>query len=61
MPYSNGRYAALCARFPYLKGARVAAPDIRDGNGCLIHTSEYRTKLQAHHLKPVFVEVYLRV
>ena len=61
MPDPNGRYAALCARFTYLRGARVVAPDVRDGNGCLIHPSEYRTKLQAHHLKPVFVEVYLRM
>jgi hypothetical protein len=47
MPDPNGRYAALCARFPYLKGAKV-------GNGCVIHPSEYRTKLQEHHLSPVF-------
>lgn len=48
--------AALWAHFPYLKGARVAAPDVRDGNGHLIHPSEYRTKLQAHHLKPVLLK-----
>jgi len=41
MPDPNGRYAALCARYPYLKGAKVAAPDVRDGNGCLIEPSEY--------------------
>ena len=61
MPDPNGWYAALCAWYPYLKGAKVAAPDVRDGNGRLIHPSEYRTKLQDHHLKLVFIEVYMRV
>ena len=61
MPGPNGRYVSLCTRYPYLKGAKVAAPDVWDGNGCLIHPSEYRMKLQEHHLKPVFVEVYKRV
>ncbi len=61
LPDPNGRYAALCVQYPYLKGATVAAPDVRNGNGCLIHPSEYRTKLQDHHLKPVFIEVYMRV
>lgn len=61
MPDPNGRYAALCTQFPYLKSTKVAIPDVRDMNGKLIHPSEYQTKLHAHHLKPVFVEVYLRV
>jgi len=58
MPDPNGRYAALCVQFPYLKTTKVAAPDVRDVNGRLIHPSEYQTP---HHLKPVFIEVYLRV
>ena len=61
MPDPNGRYTALCTQFPYLKSTRVAIPDVRDMNGRKIHPSEYQTKLHAHHLKPVFVEVYLRV
>jgi hypothetical protein len=51
----DNRYAGLGA----LRNTKVECPDVRDGNGVLIHPQEYKTRLPLARF--VEVEVYLKL
>jgi hypothetical protein len=51
----DNRYSGLGS----LRETKVECPDVRDGNGLLIHPREYSMKLA--HARFVEVEVYLKL